>query len=343
MIAACVWALYANRDVLADLGRGDGAPDRGVLRSLEIAAERTPRFERIALFGDSLVMCAQPGADRFETLGSNLRRQLVAAGTPVALVDLSQAGLVPLHFFALLDEALALDARLVVIEVNLRKFIDPLARPAEERLPGAFRKLEFLRSLQVLDGLEPEGVTLLDPPLMRLKEHLGLLYVLEGAREGGLASLHSMGEWLRSTLGLARREGPSFTEVARRAELPYAIDYTTSHNASILRAMVQDLREARVPFILFVAPVDPAGLRADLGSDPDAVQRRIDELQRYLGAEPTEWLDLHDALPSSLFRDYDNHLVGSGCARLARPIAQRVLHVLARRARPATAGGGLER
>lgn len=334
VIAAYVWAMYANRDALVKLGRGNRAANDGVLQKLERAAARPARFERIALFGDSLTVCAQPDVERAETLGSNLRRQLVAAGTTVGLVDLTHAGLVPLHFFALLDEVLALDVRLVVIEVNLRKFIDPLARPAEERLPGALRKLELLRSMKVLSSLEPEGVTLFDPPLMRLKEHLGLLYVLEGAREGGIASLQSLGEELRSTLRLARRKGASLTEIARRATLSYAVDYTASHNADVLRAMVEELRAARVPFILFVAPIDPAALRAEAGSDALTVRRGIDELQRHVGAEPAEWLDLHDALPTSMFRDYDNHLMVSGCARVARPIAQRVLHVLSRHPRP---------
>jgi hypothetical protein len=249
------------------------------------------------------------------------------------VVDLSQPGLLPLFYYTLLDETLALPAGLVIIEVNLRTFMDPLARRGEERLPGLARKLGFPESLRVTASLEHEGLSVLDPPLMRLKEQLGMLYVLEGARETGLGWLHDTGEAARTVLGLRRRSFPALNEVLRRARFSYAVDYAGSPNGEVLRAMVADLHRAQVPFVAYVAPINVEYLRTTGEFDDEDLVRRIGELREYVGASDTEWLDLYDALPASMFRDIQNHLLGPGCVRLARPIAQRVLHVLSRRHR----------
>lgn len=333
MVAACVWALHANRAALAELGRGDGSVDSGALKRLDVTAGKKQRFERVAVFGDSLTMCVDPDTRRFDSLGRHLNLQINAAGRPVEVVDLSQVGLWPLFYYALLDEALALPSSVVVVEVNLRTFMDPLARPGEERLPGLARKLDFTASLQVTESLEREGLSVLDPPMMRLKEQLGLLYVLEGAREAGLGLLTDAGESIRTTLGLPRRWSPPLMEVVRRAALTYAVDYTDNPNAKVLRAIVTALRQAQVPFLLYVAPINVDYIQStpELAA-PDLAQR-IEALRGYVGASKVEWIDLHDTLPASMFRDFQNHLRVQGCVRLARPIAQRVLHLLAHRNR----------
>lgn len=335
VVAACVWLLHANRDELARLGRGDGASDGGALRRLGLVAKRTQRFERIAVFGDSLNMCTMAGSKRYDSLARNLKVRIQDGGRPVELVDLSQPGLLPLFYYTLLDEALALPVDLVIIEVNLRTFIDPFARRGEERLPGLARKLGFAESLVVTSSLEREGLTVLDPPLMRIKEQLGMLYVLEGAREAGLAWLHAAGELTRTTLGWKRRSLPPANEVIRRARLSYAVDYVDNPNAEVLRAMVADLHRAQVPFVAYVAPIDVDYLRTTSDFDGGDLARRIEELRLYVGASEVEWLDLYDALPTTMFRDFQNHMLVPGCVRLARPIAQRVLHVLSRQPREA--------
>lgn len=335
VLAAGGWALYAHRAELAELGRGDGSSDTGALRRLDLVATRRQRFARIAVFGDSLTMCTTPKAGRYDTIARNLKLQIQSGGKPVEVVDLSQPGLLPLFYFTLLDEALALQVELVVIEVNLRTFMDPLARRGEERLPGLARKLAFRESLKVTASLEREGLSVLDPPLMRLKEQLGLLYVLEGAREAGLGWLHDAGEQARTTLGLARRSIPPINEIARRARLSYAVDFGDNPNAAVLRAMFAELRQAEVPFVAYVAPINMDYLRTTKELGDDDIARRIEDLRQDVGASEVEWLDLHDALPASMFRDFQNHMLAPGCVRLARPIAQRILHVLSNRAHQA--------
>jgi hypothetical protein len=124
-------------------------------------------------------------------------------------------------------------------------------------------------------------------------------------------------------------------EVVRRAGLSYAVDYTDSPNADVLRAIVTDLRRAGIPFLLYVAPVNVDVIQRKPEIAAPDLEQRIEALRLYVGATKVEWLDLHDALPASTFRDFLNHLRVQGCARLARPIAQRVLHLLAHRNRRA--------
>jgi len=333
VVAVCVWALHANRAALAERGRGEAALVTDALERIDTIAAKKQRFERVALFGDSLTMCTDAETQRVDKLGRQLSQQIRAAGRAVEIVDLSQVGLWPLFFYALLDEALALSSSAVIFEVNLRTFMDPLARPGEERLPGLARKLDFASSLEVTESLEREGLSVLDPPLMRLKEQLGLLYVLEGARETGLGVLHDAGESIRTTLALPRRSSLPVMEVLRRAGLTYAVDYTDNPNAEVLRAIVAALRRAQIPFLFYVAPINVDYIQStpELAA-PDLAQR-LEALRDYVGASKVEWLDLHDALPASMFRDFLNHLRVQGCIRLARPITQRLLHLMAHRNR----------
>ena len=336
VIAACVALLWAFREPLARIGAGQGAVERGALHRIDVWRKKPAVRPRIVLLGDSLNICSTPSEKKVHAVGPAVRSTANRAGRPVDVVDLTQPGLLPIHFYALLDDALATPVSLVALEVNLRTFLNPNVRPGEERLPGLVRMLDFDDALRARDALAREGMSVFDPPLMRLKERLGLLYVLEGTRQGALDAIGAIGSRTTGALGLRRRSfgTGAFGEVNRRLALSYMVDYASHPNATVLRATVDELRAAGIPFVVYVAPVNVEGLRGKGDFDPAELQRRIEELRASIGVSRPEWLDLHAALPAGRFRDQQNHLLYEGCIDVGRPLAERALRLMAKRPAP---------
>lgn len=340
VIAACLGLLWAYREPLAKIGAGKGTVERGALRRLEKWRARPVVRPRIVVLGDSLNICASPPVKTYNSVGLVVRSLSILAGRQLDVVDLTQPGLLPIHFYALLDDALETPVSVVALEVNLRTFLDHGVRGGEERLPGLARKLDFGDALRVHDALEREGMTVLDPPLMRLKEQLGLLYVFEGARQGGVDLLSAAGTWAMNALGLRKRWLGPTAEASRRLALSYMVDYASHPNATVLREAVRELHAAGVPVILYVSPVNVEYLRSR-GDDFDAVglELRLEELRAAIGASRSEWLDLHATIPGRRFRDFQNHLVYEACADVAKPLAERALRLIAKRGAAAPAPG----
>lgn len=337
VIAACVALLWAWREPLATIGASKRVAEGGAVRRLEVYRKKPPVRPRIVVMGDSLNLCSTPREKKVHAVGPALRAALNRKGRPVEILDLTQPGLLPIHFYALLDETFATPVALVALEVNLRTFLNPNVRPGHERMPGLARMLGFHDAIRVRDALAREGMSIFDPPLMRLKEQLGLLYVFEGAREAALDGFDAVGRWITEALRVPRQSyGTStFGEVARRAGLSYMVDYAHHPNATVLRAALAKLRAAEIPVIIYVAPINVEFLQRKAGFDPVELERRLDDLRVSIGASRVEWLDLHASLPAERFRDYQNHLLFEGCVDVARPLAERALRVMAKRsARP---------
>jgi hypothetical protein len=332
VLASCLGVLYAYRDPLAAMGAGQIDVERVADRRLQAARLAPVKHPRIVLLGDSLNVCRTPPEPRLQSVGMALNATLKEARRPIELLDLTQPGLLPIYAYALLDEALATGASLVVVEVNLRLFLDPMARPGWETMPGLVRKLDLAQALHVRRALEHEGMTVLDPPLLQLRERVGLLHVFEGARQGALDWLVSTSERVTSALALPRRTLPPLAEVARRMSLSYMVDYTSHPTASALRALVSDLHDTRIPVVLYVSPINVEAQEQAPGFDPVELERRIDELRISVGATPAEWLDLHATQPAGRFRDFHNHLFSQGCIDVGRALAARVIAALPKRA-----------
>jgi hypothetical protein len=343
VIAACVALLWAFREPLARIGAGQGAVERGALHRIDVWRKKPVARPRIVLLGDSLNICSTPSEKKVQAVGPAIRSTANRAGRPVDVVDLTQPGLLPIHFYALLDDALATPVSLVALEINLRTFLNSDVRPGEGRLPGLARMLDFDDAIRARDALAREGMSVFDPPLMRLKDRLGLLYVLEGTRQGALDGIRTIGSWTTGALGLRRHAfgTRAFGEVNRRLALSYMVDYASHPNATVLRAAVDELRAAGIPFVVYVAPVNVEGLRGKGDFDPVELERLVEELRQSIGASRHEWLDLHAALPTGRFRDQQNHLVYEGCIDVGRPLAERALRLMAKHpapAKPAPAG-----
>jgi hypothetical protein len=330
VVVALCWAIYVYREELAPLGKGDTLVEDGILRRLDIWSKARTPLTPVVTFGDSLGMCTTPPSGAIENVWAWMGRSLTQSGVPSKVYALGQPGLRPLHFFAVLDDVLAKPVRLVVIEINLRAFTDPKAVPGAERLPQLARKLDLRSALRVLPALELDGLSLFDPFISQLKEQLGLLYVFEGLRQLVLDRLADLGQAANATLGLRTQSFRLFFPYADRTRQTYLIDYADHPETSALRATVEDLRAANVPFFLYVAPIDVDRYAATGQYERAAMEQRLDELRRALGVSEAEWLDLHDAIhDSSLFRDANNHLKLTACPLVGRMLAQRAHHRLA--------------
>lgn len=329
VLASC-WAIYSYREELAPLGKGDTLVEDGVLRHLDTWSKARTVLTPVITFGDSLGMCANPSGKGMQTVWWWMARSLSTSGTPSRVFEMGQPGLRPLHFFAVLDDVLAKPVGLVVIEVNLRAFTDPKVVPGAERMPQLARKLDLRSALRVQPALQLDGLSLLDPFIAQLKDQLGLLYVFEGLRQLFLDGLDDLGHAANAVLGLHVQSSRLHFANADRLRATYVVDYANHPEASALRAMVEDLHAANVPFFLYVAPIDFTRYAATGQYDRAAMEQRLDELRVALGASGAEWLDLHDALhDSTMFRDQQNHLKTAACPIVGRMLAQRAHHRLA--------------
>lgn len=330
VLAAFLWAMIANRDALNAAG-ADPTVTKTLQARLERWREAKLRRPPVVLFGDSLNMCAdrQKSLDR---AGRWMRLGLIDAGRDIDLFDLSTPGLEPLQFYALLDRVLIRPIDLVVIEVNLRVFMDRVANRARH-LPQLVSTLGVDDAYRVRADLERHGMSIADPALMRAAEQLGLLYAFDGLRQIGLDWLALGGLATSSTLGLQQLRLPSYGPAIRVLGQSYVRDYARNPVAQSLRAIVGRLRAENVPFLLYVAPVDVASLPSTTGDDPAALAPLVEELRLAVGAAPREWLDLHALLPSTMFRDRQNHLSLAGCPPVGDALALRVRDLIFPRSR----------
>jgi hypothetical protein len=331
-----LWAIHAYRAELAAIGIGESHVEDAIIRKLYLWAATDPRGAPVVVFGDSLNVCmTPPDTKRIDRVARWMELDLERSGTPVELLDLTHPGLQPMHAFGLLDDALSRPVRLVVMEVNVRSFIDPSLRPGAERIPQLSRKLSLREAARVRSNLALDGMTVFDPIVYRLEERYQLLYAFEGLRQAVLDRLAAIGAGVRDALGLRTRPIPSFKEVARRENATYLLDYAGHPVAGTLRAIREALHERGVPVLFYVAPMDVERLTATGQYDRSTMVELLEQLRRAIGATPDEWLDLHEALPGDVFRDKQNHLKIAGCEQIGALLGKRALERLEQ-----GAGGG---
>lgn len=329
VLLAFGFALYGHRDALNESGIGGTRLERATLPRLERWADAPkPGFPRVVLFGDSLNMCGDRETGARDLVGRALRSTLARRGLPIDLLDMTNPGLRPLHFYALLDDVLDAGAQVVVVEVNLRTFLPKEALPGRARLPHLARKLDLRDAIRLREALALDGLTVLDPAVIRLKEQLGLLFAFEGLRSSFLDRLRAESSRLTRAIGLRPLRPQMLVAYARGLRALHESDYAAHPNVELLRAIRERARARGVPVLFYVSPVRPQA-----PAQRDHARRlatRIDELRRAVGATRGEWLDLHATLPLEMFRDTHNHLRHAGCGRVGTPIAQRLSDVLPR-------------
>ena len=229
----------------------------------------------------------------------------------------------PLQHYFLLDEAIAGRPRLVLVEVNL-------GRMSRQQVWSGFnyaalsRELSLPRAARVRAALGVEGVTLLDPWLYRLEERLDLLYVVPGIRARWDELLTTVGTGVNALLGVQTGFDPrAFEQLRSEARLRglFAPEATDPAQVTALRALGTELREAGIPVLFYVAPVNSQSLAQARLLDGGALATHVESLRRAVGARPTEWLDLHAAVAAPQFRDFGGHMHRAGCEQIGRVIA----------------------
>ena len=99
----------------------------------------------------------------------------------------------------------------------------------------------------------------------------------------------------------------------------------------MLRALVAEFERNRIPEIVYVPPVSPAYFRDPMNLDT-RFARSLDAIRGAAGS--ADFLDLHDALPETAFRDWQDHYTTDGndsgmdqlAALLEGPVRQALGH-----------------
>ena len=278
---------------------------------------------RVAFFGDSLSMAARGVGKRRRgpDLTGLLEQGWSARGAQADVLPLTHMAFRPIHLYYLLEDVLAGKPDLVVVELNLRVYSAALRYQGIEKFEPLSRRLSFRSQLAAGDILGKEDLSALDPTLHWAKERVGLLYVPEGARLRGQEWLNAASDWLTGALAIP---GSSSTARSDRetALAEYGGDPSEEPMAEVGRLVLERLRDAGVPALFYVSPVDVERLeRLGVSGDLD-LEQGIEKLRNRIGARPEEWLDLHDRLPSSAFRDWQNHLEKDGLRVVASALVE---------------------
>ena len=307
-----------NRDALDELGRGESTVDERLLPALRSWRDRvpsTPQTHRGAFFGDSIVADVD--------LPALVAHELAQRGVDVDLASVAHQGLLPLHYYCLLDQVLAGRPEVAVVSLNLpavsRRLwgVPPLARMA--------RLLSPARAWRIRGLLARGEINLLDPWIYRVEDRLGALHVVDGLRELG-RRLSYVGGDARSANVLQMRESVALGTRRDLAERRNRQDdaLATNPTLAVIRELVAALREAGVRPVLYLTPVDtsPEHLASwDIAGDDASLTTLVEDYRRAIGAAPEEWIDLHALLRSDERRDRFGHLRPVGADHLAAVLA----------------------
>jgi hypothetical protein len=269
-----------------------------------------PARPAVALFGDSILGGA----------GQTIAASFAARDAALELVPVTTAMLRPVHYVYLLDEVLRARPAAALVEANVVWFGAP--RVVDVRWQTRLsRHLRAERATRIAPALADELASPFDPWLFRAAERADLLFALDDVRLAATEALDAAGRRLNVALGL--RSAP-----ARGQEFPldwlgaaYAQDYVATPNTGVLRELLRGFRDAGVPVVLFVPPINQVELAALGMPAPDDLPERIERLRAAVGARPDEWLDLHTLVPPEEFRDVVGHLKPAGKELLASALA----------------------
>jgi hypothetical protein len=107
--------------------------------------------------------------------------------------------------------------------------------------------------------------------------------------------------------------------------------YRGSHRVEMLAALLRGLERAGIPVLVWVSPVNVEHVRS-LGLSTDGLGRSIAALRKVARDSGAEFLDLHEALPGSAFRDAGDHYTvagpDSGTSLVAAPLARAISRAL---------------
>jgi len=323
-IAVLVGLAWTYRDTLRLSSEQQGGADRALIPTLARWSRLQPGpWPKGALFGDSLAGCPTT------TVAKVVGHPAPAHGL-VFMLDATFAGMHPLQFYALLGDVLAGRPTAVVVEVNFPALAASVHSSESAVYRQMSRKLPLAAIPRLWGPLAREGMGLFDPLIFRAFAALDMLYVVDGIRERSHQALEDWGTAVDAALDLPVvrfLELPGFD--AARARAVFGDDQTHSPSVQVFRMIAHDLRAAGVPVLFYVSPVnvhvlDDLGVRRTLD-----LPAHVEAVRVAIGATANEWLDLHDLLPATAFKDAWGHMLDPGCEAVASTLLTR-LGVVAR-------------
>lgn len=317
----------------------------------EMAADR--EHERIAVIGDSkLIYPLGPNA-----LDAMLRGVLAhrRGGSRIALHTLAWPAWNISGEYLMVDEVVRAKPDAVVLELNLHGFgpapLGPFAFPqlsgwvSTRRLPQAafmplsyanitLDKLLFYKLLTVL-GLDEAWRALLQRQAKLFKIHDPIEAFLDRVADryayADLKWQLSQGALRRALCHGRNRATPRYVDTALRDSLE---GLEPSHpRVRALDALLQSLAAARIPTLVWVAPMNVDHL-ASLGYETTGLDRSANVLRQVALERGAAFLDLHSSLRDDEFRDVGDHFTfegtPNGAWKVANRLAPMVLHTFQR-------------
>ncbi|MBY0278920.1 hypothetical protein K2Z84_26600 [Candidatus Binatia bacterium] len=317
--------IWSHRQPLQELATRDLTVESKVVPELERWAARAHDVgvRRLALFGDSVLSCGSTD------LGQSLTKALARRGIRSDLVKVGHVAFRAPQFYYLLGPTLRGHPDTAIIEINPRAFGEAYRLGTRGNLNASSRWLTWLEALALGKELESDGLQPLDPLVYRVEARFDLLHVFDGLRERATQVLSDWAGALEAALHVSKApphtpfdevsqiqwDGPTLrvSLTAAGARTNYGAEWSSSPMVPVLRAMLQQLRQAGVRVVAYVTPLNVQRI-AELGLDDElALGAKTDRLGRSLGLSATEWIDLHDLLPAERFRDHSEHLDATGC------------------------------
>jgi len=341
--ALVAWALLKGLDA-AEVVSGPVRLDvvEWLGRRMErIEADRGQR-RQVIFVGDSLSMDMKPPD---ESVPRRLSEDLDAHA---GMGTLTASGLDIYSHYFLSEPVAALDADLVVLEVNLRNF-SPAKRPRGHL------------AVWLPTTRWPEAASL---PLHEAQASLDqLIFYRSVARAGGLNGLHSLqknqvrvvqgyrslAHWLQRMLGdsdglvylqqhilaVLGRTQTGNRQTRHDAEMFYGpalagVD-VDAPALKMLDAILGALTRSGNPVVLYTAPLNVEHLRRLEMYDAHGIATTISRIRDVARRHDADLIDLHDLLPDAAFGDSRNHLDYESEVDGAGLIAQRIAPVVLRR------------
>ena len=101
-----------------------------------------------------------------------------------------------------------------------------------------------------------------------------------------------------------------------------------------LEAVLRRYREAEIPTLVYVVPVNVEHIRQLVVYDEAGLRHSLDLIEDRVRSAGATFADLHDAFPDSAFRDFSDHLGFEGEDSGVKQMADRLALLVLRQAHP---------
>jgi hypothetical protein len=313
---------------------------------------RNPGVHQVAFLGDSMLMDTprSPGVPwHVEQLTNG-----ALARTAIAVHGLVIPGSDAFDYYFSLDEILKVQPNVVVISFNLTSLSDTwreaFARPelagllAPRRIPAALRLPVYWMGLtadRLLAYVALVRLGWVEPWTSLARHQARFSGVREAVTRWCAASLYAPAEerfrgllFLRDTRKLTGPGSKRFRASGERERFGAALD-GVGPDHPVLRALaaaVRDLRQRRIPILVYVSPANVEHLeRVGLlgASEGDGLARTLGSVEAVVREAGGRYADLHALLPDDAFRDPSGHFTVKAGRNGTRRVAEAITRALA--------------